>query len=254
MRSPAGLLAHALATRPGARSSPRTAWWWYELTRTTPPPLLVGNRIRARRVPGATRSGWTSAGPLPQRGPWWPSTCWRSVPPEKTLIAWKPRQMPRTGESSRLGHLPRLGLERVAIDLDRRRAPAGSPVALRVEVRSAADEESVHRRERLAPLAGGARRVEADRRPTLSADRGGVEGVAPFGEIGLGLASRDRDRHDDPRSGGFGVGHRPTIPPVSPRRTPRAPRPPRPPAAADSSTSSASSRRPRRPRSPPVPR
>ena len=65
------------AARPGVRDearargpTARTAWWWYELTRTTPPPALVGKRIRASRVPGATRSGWTSAGPLPQRGPW----------------------------------------------------------------------------------------------------------------------------------------------------------------------------------------
>ena len=206
-RSPAGLLAHALATRPA---------------RDPMPARLVVVRVdlqdAAARVGREQDPGQPRAGRDPER-----MGLRRALAPARSLVAvdvlderparegvdrLEPATQPEHRQAARLGRLPRLPLERIAVRLHRGRAPAGLSVALRVEVRSAADEQAVHRRERGRPVGRAGRRVEDDRRRAVARHGRRVEVVLAGGEVGLRLASRDGDGHDDPGSGRVGWLHR----------------------------------------------
>ena len=179
---------------------------------TTPPRTFVGERIRARRVPGATRSGWSGAGRRsPSAPPACPSTCWRRVPPENALIAWNPRQIPRIGTSLAGRRLPRLELERVALRLGCAcPGTAGRSAPARCRRRRSAGGRPSRRRPRSASprgtrhLGGQPRRHVAPRAPRIARSSSPRCRVRLAGGVG--------DGDDDPRAA-RGRAHRDTIAP-----------------------------------------
>ena len=157
-----------------------------------------------RRVPGTARSGWVSASPWPQAGPAWPPTCWRSVPPANTFIAWKPRQIPSTGRPRASAAAQAAASSASRSGSTVARAVHRLPVAGRIDVRAAAQQQPVHRRERRVAFGRWSRRVQGHRHRPVARDRVEIQRVLARRDLGLRLLGRDHQRDDDPRrlSGG----------------------------------------------------
>ena len=139
---PAVARPRALRSRSPASLSPRR--WRRGRARGPPADALVVVRVDLddpaaavgrEQDPGQPRAGRDAErvgrGRVrgPSAGPRGPSTCWRSVPPLNTLIACEAAAHAQDRHDLRLGRRPRLGLERVAVRLDRRRAVGRLAVA-----------------------------------------------------------------------------------------------------------------------------
>src|SRR3954470_5938272 len=92
---------------------------------------------------------------------------------------------------------PRHRLELIAVVLDLLRAGDSLTVPTRMDVRTAAHEQPVHRRERLVALGRRDARIEADRACAVPFDSGHVQVVAAGGEVRPRPQVGDSQCHDD---------------------------------------------------------
>ena len=122
--------------------------------------------------------------PDPNAGPACPSTCWSSRPPANTFIAWKPRQIPSTGtpRASAACHAARSSASRAGSTAPR---PGNRPVAHRVQVRTAGQQQPVHRRERRCPIRIRGTSVERDRDGPVASDGVDRQRLLARGELGI---------------------------------------------------------------------
>jgi len=103
------------------------------------------------------------------------------------------------------GHVPRFGrpprpfLELVALGLDLARAVDRLAVTARIQIGTAAEEQPVHRSQRVVPSRNRRPCVEPDRDRPVTNERRHVQVIATDREVGFGLVVRHGQRHDDPR-------------------------------------------------------
>ena len=127
-----------------------------------------------------------------------------SVPPENTLIAWRPRHTPTTGSarSAAAAHASASSASRSSSTPSAREA--ASPVAAGIDVRAAGEQEPVHRGEGLGPGGGRQPGVDDDRLRPVPGDGLGVVLLLAHRERRIGARRRVADGDDDARCTGWG--------------------------------------------------
>ena len=178
------------AARPGVGDEPGR-----QVRRAGPPDGGRSSRAARRRRRSSGRGSGRAACRAP-RGPGGPSPLPSRTqardghpraggggPPENTLIAWKPRQIPRTGSPRRCATA-----HASASSASRAGSTAVDPRSVRavprgVDVGATAEQQAVHRRERIGQPLGRGGGVDHDRAGALAAHRRLVQGPLARGEV-----------------------------------------------------------------------
>ena len=127
-----------------------------------------------------------------------------SVPPENTLIAWRPRHTPTTGSarSAAAAHASASSASRSTSTESLGRLL--SPVAAGIDVGAPGEQQPVHRGKGVGPRGGRQPGVEEDRLRPVPGDGLGVVLQLAHGECRIGAGGRVTDRDDDARRAGRG--------------------------------------------------
>jgi hypothetical protein len=96
---------------------------------------------------------------------------------------------------------PTRGPELVAIALDLLGSAVRLPVARRVDIGAARQEQPVHRGDRRVDLRGGGSCVDGERGSAVSPDSVQVEAVPSPGVLRFGMVGCRGERHEDARFG-----------------------------------------------------
>ena len=118
---------------------------------------------------------------------------------------------PEDRQPTSLRHGPRFGLERIARRFDGGRTALGPAVSRGMEVGAPAEQQAVHRRQRIGQPLGRGGGIDHDRAGALTAHRGLVQGPLARGEGRIARSARRGNGHDDARWPGSGRWHRHTI-------------------------------------------